>query len=173
MGRWILVPLLFALVFCACEDSKDTEGSPSSADGAATTSEIASSAPLVPGSQIKVGGVIITLNEIIDPYLPANEFSRPQAGQRFVAANVTLQNESDTAYDFNAGVDWHLQTADETRHNVDFAALTDPFLGTGQLPVKGDTARGWVAFSLPEGAQIKNLQFQTLLSTNQGRFVAP
>jgi hypothetical protein len=132
--------------------------------------QLRDTASLQPGSQIKVGGLVITLNQIIDPFTSANQFSRPAAGERFVVIDVTLTNDADRPYSFNTLFDWKLQDDQSFTHDADIGVLTDPFLGTGTLQVKGDTSRGFVGFSIPTGVAIRNIQFNSLTSTNQGLF---
>lgn len=126
-------------------------------------------APLVPGSRIKVGSLIITLNGVTDPYVSSNQFERPSAGQRFVAIDVTLTNDSDRPYDYNTLFDWKAQDADAFTYSPSLIAA-QPFLGAGKLTVKGDQARGFVTFSAKESAAIKGFIFKSLISTNQGKF---
>ena len=128
-----------------------------------------STAPLVPGERIKVAGVIITLNAVVDPWVSPNQFIRAQPGQRYVAIDVTLTNDSDRPYTYNTLFDWTAQDAEAFSYSAS-PFVGDPFLGTGTLTARGEQARGWLGFPLPSGAVLRRVTFKTLTSTNHGRF---
>lgn len=138
----------------------------------APTPGLSANAPLAPGSRIKVGSAIITLNGIVDPFISTNQFSKPKAGDRWVTIDVTITNDGTGEYSFNSLFDWKAKDADAFTYGADISASSaaSPFLSTGKLAAKGDQARGVVGFAIKEGAVLKTVQFQSISSTNQGKF---
>lgn len=138
----------------------------------ASTSGLSATAPFAPGSWIKVGSVLIALNAIIDPFVGTNQFAHPNPGERWVILDVTIANDGTDAYEFNALFDWKVKDADTFTYPADGSASTaaSPFLSTGKLAAKGDQARGMVGFALRAGVVVKTVQFQSIASTDQGKF---
>lgn len=136
----------------------------------AATPSLGANGALAPGTQIKVGNVVLTLNAIVDPYVSANQFLRAKAGERYVAIDVTLTNDGSGTYDFNTLFDWKAQDAEAFTYSASIGGNPDPFLGTGKLQSKGDQARGYVGFAVKEGADVRAFIFKSLTSTNQGKF---
>lgn len=162
----LIVVTAVMLIVAACSDTetKSSDGGNGSVN----------SAPLTPGSSIKVGSATITLNEVVDPFTSRNQFIQPKPGERFVAVDVTITNDGEKPYEYNTLFDWKAQLTDATVYSADTAVIgaLSPFLGTGKLETKGDQSRGWVGFAVKADQPLREVRFKALTSTNQGTFKA-
>jgi len=135
----------------------------------ATPSATVATAAFASGAQIMVGGVTVTLNEIVDPYRSPDRFRQAEAGKRIVAIDVTLRSDRDEPYDWNK-FRFRLQDRDGYQYQPTSIAYPGAALTSGTFAARGDTVRGWLAFEIPEGAAIRNLQYEARYGEIPGRF---
>ncbi|MHB1571446.1 MAG: DUF4352 domain-containing protein [Solirubrobacteraceae bacterium] len=96
-----------------------------------------------------------------DPATPNNQDVRPAAGQRFVAIEVTLTNEGPGTISSDANSNMILIGSDDQAYTAQFAPVTEctNFSEGAYTLLKGNSERGCVVFSLPDGVNIKAMQF--------------
>jgi hypothetical protein len=142
------------------------EQASSSPSATASASSPASSSPAQVGSTITLTGfddgeqMDVTVTKVINHAQPADEFSSPDAGNRFYAVQFRLENTGSKAYSDSpsngaAVVDADGQSYDSTLYDV---AGCRSFPGTENIAV-GDTGLGCIVFQVPTGATITKIQF--------------
>ena len=92
----------------------------------------------------------VTLVTVQDPYESGNEFDVPQPGNRFVAAEVELTNDTDEPITWSSIMGAELTDSLNRPWTVGFAGLDLPQLD-GDVPA-GGARRGWVVFEVPQDA---------------------
>lgn len=149
----MLVALAF--VFVAASDCEQAfERSP--------TNDAARITQAVPGASAEAEGVLVALNEIVDPWPPDNPFVLPDPGNKFVAFHVTVQNVVDEEYSVSM-FDFRLSdAADFVYDPITFghdSPLPFIYLGSGQM------TEGWVTFEVNQGNQLKLLKYDPNIFT--------
>jgi hypothetical protein len=92
----------------------------------------------------------VTLVTVQDPYESGNEFDVPQPGNRFVAAEVELTNDSDEPITWSSIMGAELTDSQNRPWTVALAGLDLPQLD-GDVPA-GGARRGWMVFEVPQDA---------------------
>jgi len=165
---WLAFLVVLSFVFVAASECEQTsDNSPPQGSEQPDLTRIVSA---VPGATAEAEGVRVTLNEIVDPWL-SDTFMEPDAGRRFVAFDVTIQNvdggtqiaapfgfKLSDAEDF--AYDWSMSGPDPGLHFID--------LGSGQK------TRGWVTFEVNGGTPLKLLKYDPdPFTTNDIEFQFP
>lgn len=104
------------------------------------------------GDIVEIGDLTLTINEVTFP--PGDEFNKPEAGNKFVIVDVTLENKGAEAKGISSMMQMHLKDATGQKYDFDFSASmasggTTP---DGEL-APGEKMRGQVGFQVPENAQ--------------------
>lgn len=101
--------------------------------------------------------VAITVNAVQDPATGTNQFNKPKG--RFVVVDWTIKNNGQQDQQINAT--WFkVQTADSYLvDRANNAGLPEPDLTTSTIG-PGQTVRGFLAYDVPAGQQIKAAVFQ-------------
>jgi hypothetical protein len=103
----------------------------------------------------------VTMTQIVDPATGANEFYTPNAGDRFVAVEMTLQNPGTATVNDNANSDTTVIGTDSQAYTADFDSVAEctnfSFGEFTMLP--GGSEAGCVVFQLPVGVNVKAIQF--------------
>lgn len=90
--------------------------------------------------------------------VPGNDFSKPDAGKKFIAVDLIIVNKSQTATTISTLLQMSLKDDTGQKYDVDFMA--SPLIGSGSLDgelAPGEKVRSKVGYQIPENAQ--GLQF--------------
>ena len=88
------------------------------------------------------------MNEVRDPFESNNQFETPDAGERYVAVELTVTNTSDEPQIVSTLASMELVDSESRRWDVAFAGVDLPRID-GEVPAK-ETRRGWVVFGVSE-----------------------
>ncbi|MFC8247620.1 DUF4352 domain-containing protein [Streptomyces chartreusis] len=104
--------------------------------------------------------VAVTLVKVVDPAPPENEFSSPEAGNRFVAVQFRLKNNGPEVFDDAPDNDAKIRDTQGQQFTptVQDTAAGPGFGGSVTL-TPGDTALGFVTFEVPTNSEIAKVQF--------------
>ncbi|MER6948076.1 DUF4352 domain-containing protein [Nonomuraea sp. NPDC000554] len=108
-----------------------------------------------PGLQVSV-----TVNQLVNPANPAQDFLKPKTGNKLVAVQVTLANVGQAVYSdapTNGAllIDGEGQQYRPSLHDVREGQSLD-----GMVTINmGDSRKGMIVFEVPEGAKSAKLQF--------------
>lgn len=100
-----------------------------------------------------------TVNQLVDPWLPASPDQGPAAGRRFVALEVTVEYPGDRDFVHYVNV-----AAFKLIDSEDFAygatqSLMEPALSEGLELAPGEKTRGWVMFEIDQATEIKSVAY--------------
>lgn len=132
------------------------------------------------GSTINIGGskgLAVTLQQVIDPAQGADQFTTPDAGNRFVAAKFQIVNNGTAAFSDDANGDVTLIGSDNQSYTADFSDIAGcTNFSSGQFTLaSGASATGCVNFQLPNAVKASKVQFQpnSGFSNNTGEWLVP
>lgn len=127
-------------------------------------------APAVTRSDSKIGDAInltgfddlemtVTLRAVVDNATPADEYSAPRDGFRYVAVQFQLANSGTTPYADSPSNGVKLIDAVGQEYSPTYATTTDGplFEGTVQVPPE-DFRVGWIVFEIPKDQNPAKLQ---------------
>lgn len=104
------------------------------------------------GDIVEIGDLTLTVNEVTSP--PGNEFNKPNAGNKFIVVDVTLENKGAEAKGISSMVQMYLKDATGQKYNLDFSASMASGGTTPDVEIApGEKIRGQVGFQVPENAQ--------------------
>lgn len=159
--------LLFAIPALACGNATPT---PRVQPGGASQPTAASAPSAAPANVGKVGDTITLKDYAISLHAkqdPATASLPAPSGQRYVAYDVTITAISpNVAYNPLYG---KLKMADNTEMTAGFVGPA-PALQSGTLAA-GDSARGWLSFTIPAGAQPATLTYEIIAFGSGGKAV--
>jgi len=116
------------------------------------------------GDQVNLDGKTVTINGV-KPYVSQNQFLAPKSGNKFVAVDITLRNDSEEAYNYNV-LEFSLQDNQDYSYSN---AVTDikPSISIGAIQ-PGQTTRGFIAFEIPsENKPVKMIYTPSFWGTAQ------
>ncbi|MEU5976369.1 DUF4352 domain-containing protein [Streptomyces sp. NPDC047315] len=132
--------------------------------GAATTPAPAKEAKV--GDPITVTGqedgqqVQVTLKKIADPAKPADEFTEPDAGNRWVGAQFEIVNTGTVDYDDSPGNGSQIADSEGQRFGTTFAEITaGPSMTASAKAKPGAKVLGWLVYEVPKNAKLASVQF--------------
>ena len=97
-----------------------------------------------------------------------NEYDRPEAGSKYFAVEVTIENKGSEVKPYNI-IDFKLQDGDGYTYDSTTAdVMKQPWFGYGDLQ-PGRKIRGWITFEIPKTASKLELIYQpgTVFDTGQ------
>lgn len=102
----------------------------------------------------------MTLNKVIDPASGADSWA-PEAGSRFIAADVTVKNNGSSAYSDDANTAMNLIASDSQVYSYYFASVSEcTNFGAGAFTLApGDSETGCVVFQVPDAVTTSKVQF--------------
>lgn len=116
------------------------------------------------GDSVNLDGKTVTVNEV-KPYTSKNQFLVPEPGNKFVALDITLRNDSDEAYNYNV-LEFKLQDNQDYSYTNAVADI-EPYLATGAIQ-QGQSARGFIAYEIPsENEPVKLIYTPSFWGTSQ------
>jgi len=103
----------------------------------------------------------VTMTQIVDPATGANEFYTPNAGDRFIAVDLALENPSAATITDDANLDATVIGTDSQAYTADFDSVAEcTNFSYGQFTLlPGNSENGCVVFQLPVGVNVKAVQF--------------
>ena len=166
--------LAVALSTAACEPGSTitTKADASSGSSAAVSSTAAAASPTTPkaakvGDAITLEGndagekVTVTLVQIVDNAQGADEYTKPDAGNRFVAVQFQIVNSGTAAY--NDSPSNGAKAIDTAGQQFDPSFMNDtkagPSLPAGTKIAPGGKALGFLTFELPTSSTLASVQF--------------
>ena len=103
----------------------------------------------------------VNINQIIDPAIGNNQYEQPNAGYRFVAIEMNLTNQSSATISDDANGDTDVIGTDNQAYTPDFSSITEcTNFSYGSFTIfAGGTENGCVVFQIPNGVNVKLVQF--------------
>lgn len=161
---WIIIVIVLIVLFAVIGSSDSSDSSVSTKEGVTKHASSQSSAQKVLDKQYKVGETIdykgykVKVNNV--NYDNGDEFVRPKNGNKYVAINVTVQNNTSDKQDYNE-FDFKL-SADGNATDLSEFTGNDTYdnntLGSGTL-APGAKATGYLVGQANPNAKLK-LQYQ-------------
>jgi hypothetical protein len=134
--------------------------------GSAATPTATPPPPGVVGRAVRSGDYELLVNSVVDPYTSRDEFSQPDAGNRYVVADVSITNVSSDTKDYNS-YDFKLRDSDSFQYDSTYSDVQQA-LSSGSL-LAGETIRGRLSFQVPQSAQLTRLVFEPNFGFSGGR----
>lgn len=110
----------------------------------------------------KAGNVLeVTLTKVVDPSTPTNEYSKPDAGKRFVAVQLRITDKGQVAYSEDPQILAKVKDALGQVYSADFGTDTTagPSMDSGLNLAAGDSTLGFLVFQVPTGQKITRVQY--------------
>lgn len=108
-----------------------------------------------PGLQVQV-----TLTKLIDPATPANDYSQPKTGNKFVAVELTLTNAGQAAYSDSPTNGAVLIDSEGQQWRTTFADIREGQQFSGSVTMSGtDTRKGVIVYEVPASVKLAKFQF--------------
>jgi len=146
----------------AIASSDETTGE-DSVDGSAEPEENKQTTFAI-GDTVALGNFQLTVNGIVDPQPPADEFSAPDEGQRWISVDVTVENVGTEPEIFSSLLAFELQDSEAFTYDPEFASGVEPQAPDGEL-APASKKRGLIVFAVPETASGLTLNFSGELFT--------
>ncbi len=102
----------------------------------------------------------ITVEQIVDPWVPEVGAEQPAEGRRFVAMEVTIRARNDAAGQFGSPSGFKLTDSEAFAYSAREESPVDPALGNVQLAA-GEKTAGWVVFEIDESNEITSLTYNS------------
>lgn len=145
-----------------------------------TTPKLPTSTPPTPSTTVpptavalpKVGetaqgkGYTLQVHTMLDP-APADEYSKPKEGFRWIAFDVTVTNTGTAPLDYNLFF-FKVKAADNREYNTTIGNNTPRLESGKQQP--GEPTRGWVTVEVPVDTTMTTLSYDPAFGTNRVQF---
>ena len=155
IGLVVLVVVIASATGGGGDDKKATSGGTTSAPAAARANE----ATLAQGESATAEGVKITILQIQDPFVSPNQFSRPDAGNRYVAFKLQIENVGNRNASVNA-FSFKLVDAENFQHQAESIVFAEQgLIGQAQSLGGGAKIEGWLGFQVKEGVGLRELTY--------------
>ena len=181
-GGLIALVVIIVVIASVAGGSNSTPGSTSSTVNTSGSSTTASSSSK-PASAAHVGATIslpgeqITVVKVIDPAQGTDQFTTPDAGKRFVGAELTINNTGKAALSDDANSTVSLVGSDNQDYTADFSAISGcTNFNSGQYTISsGQSETGCVTFQIPDGVTVAKVQFtdQAGMGNNTAQWLVP
>jgi len=185
----IIVPAaacVLSLAACASTTVSRTPA-PDTAPASAPASQAAPPSPSAPPSDTTTGHIgdtfkvtddtsgwsySVTLVKILDPAQPSDSFNTAGAGKRLVGAEFKLTGITGNAQD-DSNNDAAMQGADSQLYSPVFDTLAaGTNFDSGNFSLRpGSTEIGWVAFEVPDGVKVAEVQWNPSLTGSPATWV--
>lgn len=119
------------------------------------------STPYAVGDTINIDTLAVTLTKVIDPATGADQFTTPDAGNKFVAAEFSIKNTGTQTYHDDANNNVTVIDSSTQAHTSDVNSVSDcTNFNLGEYTLApGDTESGCVVFQIPQNASVSKAQF--------------
>ena len=181
--RRILTALAAAALLAGCGSTATHVTAPAAT---ATTSAVTTPARTVAhvgdtlDLSFSAGKLAVTVVKVYDPATPANQFAAPEAGKRFVAVQVSIQNTSATATQGDPETDVRVIDSANQTYEFDLGGTSGGVAECQHLPSSSnlgpqEITAGCDVFALPTAAKVGKVQFtpQAGLSSTSGTWLVP
>ena len=176
LGRAVIAALVLGVLLAGCggaTSAKVAYRSTTTTAGPTTTTEPVTTTTTTPGPA-KLGtawsmtdpagdfDLNVEVDEVIDPAAPDNTLDAAQEGERLVGVEMSVQNQSSTPFTDDMDSDATVIGSDSQTYTAvanGLSGCTNFDYGDVDL-VKGATASGCVAFSLPVGVTAAQVDFK-------------
>lgn len=135
-------------------------------DGEEATPTATPPPPGVVGRAVRSGNYELLVNSVVDPYTSSDEFSQPDAGNRYVVVDVSITNVSSGTQDYNS-YDFKLRDSDNFQYDSTYSDVQQE-LSSGSV-IAGETIRGKLSFQVPQSARLTRLVFEPDFGFSGGR----
>lgn len=162
------------LALTACSGGSTVTDTPKAAPSAskdATTEAPAEETPAAP-KVAKVGDTValkgtedgskldVTVVKVVDPAKPADEFSAPEDGNRWIGVQFQLVNTGTIAYGDSPGNGTQIADVQGQQFTSTFADVSaGPSMASSVNLKPGAKALGWVVFEVPKASKADVVQF--------------
>jgi hypothetical protein len=102
------------------------------------------------GDRAETSDLGVTVHAVQDPYQSTNQFDTPQTGNRFVAVEAELFNDSDEPVTWSSAFGTELVDSLNRAYTTGFGGIDLNRLD-GDVPA-GSSRRGWLVFEIPQDA---------------------
>lgn len=166
---------LAALTLTACGPGSNVTTTPDNATAAPATSSAPADKPADEAPKKKDAGVgdtltlkgnvdgeqlAVTLKKWVDPAKSSDQYSGPETGKRWVAAQFELVNTGTAVYDDSPSNGAQVADADGQRFDAWFGDITaGPSMASAVKLPKGEKALGYIVFEVPKDSKIASVQF--------------
>ncbi|MFI6470001.1 DUF4352 domain-containing protein [Streptomyces sp. NPDC050516] len=164
--------VLLLLAGTACTAGNTVTTKPNDSKASATGSSRAAQSTASRAKTAAVGDTItlkgtgkgeqldVSVKQWLDPAVSANEFSAPQDGKRWVAAQFQLVNTGSAPYSDSPSNGAQAADANGQRFPTAFGDITaGPLMPAAAKVAPGDKALGWILFEVPKTSKIATVQF--------------
>lgn len=101
-----------------------------------------------------------TLKKWLDPAKGSDEFNKPQAGKRWVAAQFELVNKGTIVYDDSPSNGTQVADTEGQRFTAWYGEIAaGPQMASGAKVPPGDKVLGWIVYEVPKNSKITTVQF--------------
>ncbi|MFC5822317.1 DUF4352 domain-containing protein [Nonomuraea insulae] len=108
-----------------------------------------------PGLQMAV-----TVNQVVNPASPAQDFMKPKTGNKVVAVQVTLSNVGQAVYNDSPTNGAMLIDGEGQQYRSTYFDVREGQSYGGISTINtGDTRKGMIVYEVPEGAKLAKFQF--------------
>ncbi|NNC79700.1 MAG: DUF4352 domain-containing protein [Acidimicrobiales bacterium] len=153
-------------------------GSPTSPTGEALAGEAALGSS---AEYLSVENFTVTANQVVDPATAANTSSRPIAGNRLVAVQVSIRNNGDSPERvYRPRGDLKVVTRTGSRHtpteHLSTAGAPIPFAQVapcGSCLAPGATTSGWVVYEIPIGEPVLRIDLLRFSQSTSASWSVP
>lgn len=161
---WLAIPVIILIpVLIGVISDEEGEAEPTEVPVAEEPAEVNVSIPIKVGSTNEKDGIRLTINDVLDPWLPQSETSEeepltPAEGTRFVAIDLTVENNGTADLYYPC---YYPSLVDSGNFVYqERYAVKEPALAAGELGSDQKT-RGWVTFEVDENASLATLSCST------------
>lgn len=102
--------------------------------------------------------VRVTLLRVVDNVKSSNEFLQPEAGNRYVAFQLRLENLGSEVYDDSPSNGAAVVDTQDQEFKATFADAVEPALGSPTIR-SGDRRVGWITFEVAKASKLRTFQF--------------
>ncbi|MEU4231578.1 DUF4352 domain-containing protein [Nonomuraea sp. NPDC026600] len=102
----------------------------------------------------------VTVNQLVNPASPAQDFLKPKSGNKFVAVQVTLANVGQAVYSDAPGNGAMLIDGEGQQYRSTIYEVREGQAFGGSATINADDSRkGMIVFEVPESAKLVKFQF--------------
>ncbi|MEH0417825.1 DUF4352 domain-containing protein [Streptomyces sp. B21-083] len=170
-ARLAAVTMTAILALTACSGGSTVTDTPKDVPAAKSTPKTPASKPAAP-KVAKVGDTIalvgaedgseldVTVVKVADPAKSSDEFTAPDAGNRWIGVQFQLLNTGTAAYNDSPGNGVKIADSQGQQFTSVFADITaGPSMGSSVTLKPGAKALGWIVFEVPKESKGAVVQF--------------
>lgn len=102
----------------------------------------------------------VTVNQLVNPAAPAQDFMKPKSGNKFVAVQVTLANVGQAVYSDSPTNGAMLIDGEGQQYRATIYDVREGQSFGGSATINaGDSRKGMIVFEVPESAKLVKIQF--------------